>query len=223
MGAGKIIKKCKTALRRFLAMRALEGKRYESAHRYFLKALKSRPGDLRIHKGLALVAAGQGKMEEAIMRAEIAARIAPLDGEIRDTLARFYLEAGRQDDAEHTAYMALCLNPDLADPALPGILRQRGDGSELLALHDRLRELSLVSTQSYGRYGFYQGFERLLLPGQRPVENRLESYALTGLLDTSMTALDIGCNCGFLSLCIAPHVAAITGVELDSRMSRSPT
>ena len=218
MGAGNIIKSVKTALRRFLAKRALDGKRYEAAHGYFLKALKSRPDDLRVHKGLALSAAGMGRGQEAIMRAEIAARIAPFDGDIRDTLARLYQEAGRQGDAEHTAYMALCLNPNLDSPALPGILRQRQDGSDLLALHDRLRKLSRVSTQNYGRYGFYQGFERLLLPGQRPVENRLESYALTGLLDTSMTALDIGCNCGFLSLCIAPHVAAITGVELDSRM-----
>ena len=218
MGARKSIKSGKTALRRFLAMRAIAGKRYGSAHEYLLKALKSRPADLRIHKGLALAAAGLGRGHDAIMRAEIAARIAPLDGEIRNILARFYLEAGRQEDAEHTAYMALCVSPDLVDPALPGILRLRGDGNDLLALHDKLRKLSRVSTQNYGRYGFYQGFERLLLPGKRPVGYRLESYALTGLLDSSMTALDIGCNCGFLSLCIAPHVATITGVELDSRM-----
>ncbi len=218
MGAANTIRAGKTALRRYLAIRALEGGRYDAARGYFLKALKSSPGDLRIHKGLARAAAGLGRTEEAIMRAEIAARIAPLDGEIRDMLARLYLEAGRREEAEHHAYMALCLNPDIDDPALPGLIRLRQDGDDLLALHDKLRKLSQVSSQSYGRYGFYQGFERLLLPGQRPVENRLECYALAGLLDPSMTALDIGCNCGFLSLGIAPHVTEITGVELDSRM-----
>lgn len=208
----------KATFRRVLATWLLKIERFDSARDYFLKSLKALPDDVRIHKGLSNSSTGLGQMHYAILRLELAARVAPHDGEVRNMLARLCLDAGRREEAGRHAFKALCLNPDLEEPVLPSLLRERADGGELLTLHHRLRELSVESTQSYGCYGFYQGFERLLLPGQRPVDERLDSYALTNLLNPDMAALDIGCNCGFLSLCIAPHVAEICGIEIDPRM-----
>lgn len=205
-------------LRRFAAVQALRAGRAESALDLFAKAAKAHPADPRIHLGLADAKRAQGRAHEARRHVEVALRISPHDGKAHDKLAHLLMELGEPDAAEWHAWKALSLDPNLPKPVLVDLLRRRPDGEALLALHDTLRSLSRASTQDYGAYGFYQGFWKLRLPGQRPVEARLESYRLPDMLDGSMDALDIGCNCGFLSLSIAPHVRSVTGVEIDPRM-----
>jgi tetratricopeptide (TPR) repeat protein len=212
------LKLFKAFLRRSFATWLLRIGRFNKAREFFLKSLKVFPNDVRIHKGLSNASYGFNDTNEAIRRLEVAARVSPNDANVRNMLARLYHITGQQRQAELQAFKALCLNPDLNSPLLPSLLNASDHGNELLALHDELRGLSKVSTQNYGRYGFYQGFERLLLPGQRPIEDRLASYGLSTHLNRNMNALDIGCNCGFLALGIAPQVGHITGVDIDPQM-----
>ena len=60
---------------------------------------------------------------------------------------------------------------------------------------------------------FYQGFERLNIPGVRPVERRLALYELPGHLNRSMRALDIGCNVGFFALALSEHVKSVEALD----------
>jgi 2-polyprenyl-3-methyl-5-hydroxy-6-metoxy-1,4-benzoquinol methylase len=214
----RTLRTIKAEIRRSAAAWLLKIEHFGKAHEYFLKALKALPHDVRIHKGLARSSAGLGDFNEAILRLEIAARLSPHDADVQDWLAKYYAKNGYKKEAEQHAFQALCLEPDLDEPFLSVLLREREDADELSALHSEVRKISVKSTQNYGRYGFYQGFERLLLPGQRPIEGRLDSYGLTKFLKPNTMALDIGCNCGFLSLGIAPQIAHITGVDIDSRM-----
>ncbi len=205
-------------VRRLAAIRALRAGRVAAAIELFGKAAKALPADTRIHLGLADAKYAQNKPHEARRHIEVSLRIAPHDSKAHDRLARLLTKLGQADAAEWHAWKALSLDPDLPAPVLVDLLRRKPGGEALLALHDRLRSLSRASSQDYGTYGFYQGFWALRLPGQRPVEARLESYGLTDRLDDGMDVLDIGCNCGFLSLSVAPHVRSVTGVEIDPRM-----
>ncbi|WP_053856974.1 MULTISPECIES: class I SAM-dependent methyltransferase [Halomonadaceae] len=60
----------------------------------------------------------------------------------------------------------------------------------------------------------YQAFEPLMLPGNRPAVARLDAYGLSDWLPANATALDIGCNHGYLLLGLADKLAK--GVGLDS-------
>ncbi len=48
--------------------------------------------------------------------------------------------------------------------------------------------------------GFYQGFDEIKINGCRPTELRFERYQISSYLSKNKTALDIGCNCGFLTI-----------------------
>ena len=212
------VKLFKAILRRSFATWLLKTGNFERAREVLLKSLKVFPNDIRIHKGLSSASFRLNDTNEAIRRLEVAARVSPNDADVRNTLARLYHATGQQRQAELQAFKSLCLDPDLNSPLLPSLLNASNHGNKLVALHDKLRGISVISTQNYGRYGFYQGFERLLLPGQRPIEDRLNSYGLSTHLNRDMNALDIGCNCGFLALGIAPQVRHITGVDIDPQM-----
>ncbi|MDR5887794.1 class I SAM-dependent methyltransferase [Vreelandella janggokensis] len=60
----------------------------------------------------------------------------------------------------------------------------------------------------------YQALEPLLLPGSRPTMARIEAYGLKDWLPDNATALDIGCNHGYLLLGLAD--ALIKGVGIDT-------
>lgn len=63
--------------------------------------------------------------------------------------------------------------------------------------------------------GFYQGFEEINIDGCRPTEKRFERYQIEKYITKEKTTLDIGCNCGFLTLFLSRYLNHIDGVELN--------
>ena len=69
---------------------------------------------------------------------------------------------------------------------------------------------------AFGDFGLpYQGFEPLKLAGSRPAMQRLETYGLQELLPANASALDIGCNHGFLLMGLAPHLSHGLGFDIS--------
>ena len=64
-------------------------------------------------------------------------------------------------------------------------------------------------------HGFYQGFDRIGIIGSRSTEKRFKEYNIENLLSKNKNVLDIGSNCGFVSLCTSESVKNVTGVELN--------
>jgi len=87
----------------------------------------------------------------------------------------------------------------------------------LWRLHRRLRRhLAAQRAQWRNPYSdnyFYQGLERIGLHGGKPSEARLAKYGISDLLTTDLQVLDIGSNCGFWALSIAPFVKHVDGGE----------
>jgi len=77
-----------------------------------------------------------------------------------------------------------------------------------------LNEVLSSEKQVFGRGGFYQSFEKLGLPGQRPTTERYKIYKLDQHLTPDQRVLDIGCNCGFFTLMAAENVRSAVGVEI---------
>jgi len=63
--------------------------------------------------------------------------------------------------------------------------------------------------------GFYQGFKEIKIEGARSSEKRFNDYDLIKFLSKEKTVLDIGSNCGFLTLLISKHVKDTDGVEIN--------
>jgi 2-polyprenyl-3-methyl-5-hydroxy-6-metoxy-1,4-benzoquinol methylase len=59
----------------------------------------------------------------------------------------------------------------------------------------------------------YQSFETLMLPGSRPTELRLNAYQLKDMLPDHATALDIGCNHGYLLIGLAGKLQKGVGID----------
>ena len=74
------------------------------------------------------------------------------------------------------------------------------------------------SMSPFGNKLTYQSFLKLGLSGQRNNENRLEVYQIPVRLSKNDTVLDIGCNCGFFTLQVAPYVGFITGIDVDEHL-----
>jgi len=93
----------------------------------------------------------------------------------------------------------------------------------LWRLHRRLRRhLAAQRAQWRNPYSdnyFYQGLERIGLHGGKPSEARLAKYGISDLLTTDLQVLDIGSNCGFWALSIAPFVKHVDGVELNPHLN----
>ena len=69
----------------------------------------------------------------------------------------------------------------------------------------------------YSKSRYYQSFEPLGLMGDRSNGDRFMKYRMNHFLNKDSTVLDIGCNCGFFSLTVAPFVKTITGVDVDEK------
>ena len=66
----------------------------------------------------------------------------------------------------------------------------------------------------------YQSFPKIGIKGKRDSAERLVKYRLDDYLDETSSVIDIGCNCGFLDLQIAPFVKKIVGFDVDPEMIR---
>lgn len=67
----------------------------------------------------------------------------------------------------------------------------------------------------YATKEYYQSFEKLGIKGSRKNAERLVKYRIHEFLNKNCNVLDIGCNCGFFSMTVAPYVKKITGVDVD--------
>lgn len=89
------------------------------------------------------------------------------------------------------------------------------------ALHTKVQEIwrgyrGEQLQYSFGDFGLpYQGFEPLMLPGTRSAKVRLAQYRLEEWLPEGATALDIGCNHGFLLMGLADKLAAGEGFDIS--------
>jgi SAM-dependent methyltransferase len=81
-----------------------------------------------------------------------------------------------------------------------------------------LSEILQQEKQVFGRGEFYQSFEPLGIPGQRPTAERYGIYQLDKHLQTGYKVLDIGCNCGFFTLMIAQRAKSVLGVEINQTL-----
>ena len=67
----------------------------------------------------------------------------------------------------------------------------------------------------FARCKFYQSFLAIGIDGIRNSQERIGIYHLYDILKKNDNVLDIGCNCGFLDLQIAPMVGHLTGMDID--------
>lgn len=63
-----------------------------------------------------------------------------------------------------------------------------------------------------------QGLKTFGIEGRRDSDMRMDMYKLTDFVDPDSQVLDIGSNCGFLDVLLAPHVDKLVGVEIDETM-----
>tara|TARA_B110001454_G_scaffold144320_1_gene133985 strand:+ start:2028 stop:2696 length:669 start_codon:yes stop_codon:yes gene_type:complete len=63
--------------------------------------------------------------------------------------------------------------------------------------------------------GFYQGFAEIGIDGCRPTEKRFDRYKIENYLSKDFRGLDIGCNCGFLTIFTSRYFKEIIGVEIN--------
>lgn len=85
---------------------------------------------------------------------------------------------------------------------------------------EKLKEeiyLRLGKNQKFGKGNFYQSFEELSIEGQRPTEKRINIYGLNNFIKDKRV-FDIGCNCGFLDLCLGLLAKSIKGIEYNKTL-----
>jgi len=63
--------------------------------------------------------------------------------------------------------------------------------------------------------GFYQGFDKIGIVGSRSTEKRFNEYNIENLFSKNKNVLDIGSNCGFVSLYTSEFVKSVIGVEIN--------
>jgi tetratricopeptide (TPR) repeat protein len=85
-----------------LAVIATREQKWDQARQEFLHLLELNPGDATSHENLAKVDLELGKIPEAVVHAEEAARTRGNDEEVLFTLGKVYLAASRADDAQKT-------------------------------------------------------------------------------------------------------------------------
>ena len=81
-------------------------------------------------------------------------------------------------------------------------------------LHDMLIEVLKSENQTFGRGDLYQSLDDFDIPGQRPTNERFGIYKLEKHLKSDFDILDIGSNCGFLTLKMAEYVKSAKGIEI---------
>ena len=88
-------------------------------------------------------------------------------------------------------------------------------------LHEKLRKHVDAQIKEWDSFvyasenGFYQGFEEIKIDGCRPREKRFARYKIEDYLSRDKIALDIGCNCGFLTIYLSKFLKHIDGVEIN--------
>ena len=88
-------------------------------------------------------------------------------------------------------------------------------------LHEKLRKHVDAQIKEWDSFvyasenGFYQGFEEIKIDGCRPTEKRIARYKIEDYLSRDKIALDIGCNCGFLTIYLSKFLKHIDGVEIN--------
>ena len=63
--------------------------------------------------------------------------------------------------------------------------------------------------------GFYQGLDKINIKGSRSTEKRFNEYNIGSLFSKNKNVLDIGSNCGFVSLYTSEFVKSVIGVEIN--------
>ena len=63
--------------------------------------------------------------------------------------------------------------------------------------------------------GFYQGLDKINIKGSRSTEKRFNEYNIRNLFSKNENVLDIGSNCGFVSLYTSEFVKSVIGVEIN--------
>ena len=63
--------------------------------------------------------------------------------------------------------------------------------------------------------GFYQGLDKINIKGSRSTEKRFNEYNIGNLFSKNENVLDIGSNCGFVSLYTSEFVKSVIGVEIN--------
>ena len=63
--------------------------------------------------------------------------------------------------------------------------------------------------------GFYQGLDKINIKGSRSTEKRFNEYNIGSLFSKNKNVLDIGSNCGFVSLYTSEFVKNVIGVEIN--------
>lgn len=93
----------------------------------------------------------------------------------------------------------------------------------LFALHRRFRrhlEAQRAHWKNpYSDNYFYQGLETVGIRGSKPSLARMAKYGIRELLKGDMEVLDIGSNCGFWALSVAPWVRHVDGVEVNPHLN----
>jgi SAM-dependent methyltransferase len=81
---------------------------------------------------------------------------------------------------------------------------------------DLVRKYHAGGTRHVGKNkGLYQSVPQLGIPGRRDTAYRLKQYDLENFLKETDRVLDIGCNCGAMSVSIAPLVRKVNGIDND--------
>lgn len=87
---------------------------------------------------------------------------------------------------------------------------------------NKIRDILNSEEQKFGyvnyKKSFYQGFTDLGIEGQRSSELRFHIYKLDDILNYKYSVLDIGCNCGFLSLMVSKYVNKVTGIDYNKSL-----
>lgn len=161
-----------------------------------LVVLKDRQGPLRVRllMGLAEAQRQAGEPVAAVISLWQACATYPYSLETVSAYARLREALAQSPDAEHR---------------------------RLSILHERVQKIwrgyqAEQLQYSFGDFGLpYQGFEPLMLPGTRSAKARLAHYGLDEVLPEGATALDIGCNHGFLLLGLGERLAAGEGFDIS--------
>jgi len=94
----------------------------------------------------------------------------------------------------------------------------------LPALHRKIQEILAAQRRDYSHLKYfygqpYQGLALLGIFGERPTEERFDTYGLADLIGKDDTVLDIGCNCGFVGLIAAYRTGCrVVGVDINPHM-----
>ncbi len=95
---------------------------------------------------------------------------------------------------------------------------------ELPVLHGKIDRILKAQKKEYGHYAYFYGYPYqslgiLGIYGERPSEERYDAYKLSDLVNKDDHVLDIGCNCGFMSVLTSYRTGATThGIDINPYM-----